>query len=282
MRDDGGAVTLGRVLTLVVVTDATTPRSDRCRERGQPGASLPGDRRGRAAIRRGETRLDAQIRVGGDAGAGEVIVLRLDGTAGRPREQRGDPVPAARHAGGGLVAGERSAVPAQDPVGRLAIRRITDATAARIRSRPSGPGCASYTPGDTDLAWSRITYWRALLIAAVDQPPHEPIESVTVSGLRDEPSLDVMAGWLAARLDCQVERKFGELFVELHRPGASIRLSRPQTGRTATLHRDGKPDRMLPLARRETKECLAEDLRRLDADEIYAEALDGLERVSYE
>ena len=39
---------------------------------------------------------------------------------------------------------------------------------------------------------------------------------------------------------------------------------------------------MLPLARRETKECLAEDLRRLDADEIYAEALDGLERVSYE
>ena len=54
-------------------------------------------------------------------------------------------------------------VPAQDPLGQLAIRRITDATnsadpLAAIKSRLQG-----YTAGDTDLAWSRITYWRALL-----------------------------------------------------------------------------------------------------------------------
>jgi glucose-6-phosphate dehydrogenase assembly protein OpcA len=35
------------------------------------------------------------------------------------------------------------------------------------------------------------------------------------------------------------------------------------------------------LARRETGECLAEDLRRLDADEIYQSALEGIEKVQY-
>jgi glucose-6-phosphate dehydrogenase assembly protein OpcA len=35
------------------------------------------------------------------------------------------------------------------------------------------------------------------------------------------------------------------------------------------------------LARREAKESLAEDLRRLDADEIYHEALQGINKVQY-
>ena len=50
---------------------------------------------------------------------------------------------------------------------------------------------------------------------------------------------------------------------------------------TATLSRTGRPDALLPLARRETRECLAEDLRRLDADEIYHEALQGIDKVHY-
>ena len=44
---------------------------------------------------------------------------------------------------------------------------------------------------------------------------------------------------------------------------------------TATLTRTGRPEALIPLARREARECLAEDLRRLDADEIYFEALEG-------
>ena len=67
---------------------------------------------------------------------------------------------------------------------------------AEIKGRLQG-----YTAGDTDLAWSRVTYWRALLAAAVDQAPHEPITSAVVSGLKTEPALDIMAGWLAARID---------------------------------------------------------------------------------
>jgi glucose-6-phosphate dehydrogenase assembly protein OpcA len=173
------------------------------------------------------------------------------------------------------------AVPAQDPLGKLAIRRITDATngddpLSAIKSRLPG-----YTAGDTDLAWARVTYWRALLTSALDQKPHEKIESALVSGLKTEPALDIMAGWLASRVDGPVRRVVGELKVELERKSETITLSRPQEGTTATLSRTGRPDALVPLARRETRECLAEDMRRLDADEIYHAALQGIDKVQY-
>lgn len=226
-------------------------------------------------------RLDAQLRVGADAGAGEFVVLRLSG-------------PLAGHADSVVIPfllpdipvvawwpDIAPAVPAQDALGKLAIRRITDATNAidplsAIKSRLAG-----YGAGDTDLAWSRITYWRALLTSAVDQPPHEPIESALVSGLKTEPALDVLAGWLASRIEGPVRRAVGELKVELVRNSETIVLSRPQEGITATLTRTGKPDALVPLARRVTGECLAEDLRRLDPDEIYCAALEGIKKVQY-
>ena len=283
LREEGGAITLGRVLTLVVAPDSEAILEEAIE--AAVGASrehpcriivvVPVDRLA------GEARLDGQLRVGGDAGAGEVVVLK---TAG----------PLAAHASSVVLPfllpdtpvvawwpGAAPAVPAQDPLGRLAIRRITDATdtenpLATLRSRLAG-----YTQGDTDLAWSRITYWRALLASALDQPPYEPVTSAVVSGRAAEPALDILAGWLAARIDGPVRREAGELKVELTQPSQTIGLSRPQDGSTATLTRTGRPAALLPLARRETKDCLAEDLRRLDADEIYHEALAGLERVQY-
>ena len=102
-----------------------------------------------------------------------------------------------------------------------------------------------------------------------------------MSGLKDEPALDVLAGWLASRIDGPVQRAVGDLKVELVRPTQTITLSRPQDGVTATMSRTARPDALLPLPRRETRECLAEDMRRLDADEIYREALAGIEKVQY-
>ena len=121
--------------------------------------------------------------------------------------------------------GSSPEVPSQDPLGRLAIRRITDATAApdplaALHSRLQG-----YAQGDTDLAWSRITYWRALLASALDQPPYEPVTSAVVSGLRDEPALDILAGWLASRIDGTVRRGIGELKVALVQPSQTITLN---------------------------------------------------------
>ena len=39
----------------------------------------------------------------------------------------------------------------------------------------------------------------------------------------------------------------------------------------ATLRRPGQPERRVALHRRDTAELLAEELRRLDPDEVYAE-----------
>jgi glucose-6-phosphate dehydrogenase assembly protein OpcA len=283
LLEESGAVNLGRVLTLVIA-----PGSDTLLEESIEAANAashehpsrvivvtPGD------TDAAEARLDAQLRVGGDSGAGEVVVLRLSG-------------PLAEHRSSVVVPFllpdipvvvwwpcEAPAAPAQDPLGQLAIRRITDATngadpLSAIRSRLPG-----YTPGDTDLAWSRITYWRALLTSAIDQPPHEPINSAVVSGLKDEPALDILAGWLASRIDGPVRREVGELKVELERSTETVTLRRPQKGLTATLSRTGRPDALVPLQRRDVPECLAEDLRRLDADVIYFSALEGIDRVEY-
>lgn len=283
LREEGGAVTLGRVLTLVIAPDTESLLEESIEAANAASREhpcrvivvIPGDRLAT------EARLDAQLRVGRDAGANEVVVLRLSG-------------PLANHASSVVTPfllpdtpvvtwwpDLAPAVPAQDPLGKLAIRRITDATngadpLACIKSRLN-----SYTAGDTDLAWSRVTYWRALLAAAIDQPPHEPITSALVSGLKDEPALDILAGWLANLIDGPVTRTTGELKVELTRPSETVTLARPQTGVTAVLSRTGKPDALVPLARREAKECLAEDLRRLDADEIYYDALTGIDKVTY-
>lgn len=283
LREEGGAVTMGRVLTLVIAPDTEDLLEDSIEaanfaSREHPCRVIvvvPADREA------AEPRLDAEIRVGADAGAGEVVVLRLFGElAGHassvvlPFLLPDTPVVAWWPAAA-------PAVPAQDPLGQLAIRRITDATNSSdpleaIKGRLQG-----YTAGDTDLAWSRVTAWRALLATALDQAPYEEVDSVLVSGLKDEPALDIMAGWLASRIDGPVQRAVGDLKVELRRKSETVTLSRPQTGVTATLSRTGRPEALIPLARREAKECLAEDLRRLDADEIYFKALEGIKKVQY-
>jgi glucose-6-phosphate dehydrogenase assembly protein OpcA len=283
LREKTGAVTLGRVLTLVIATDAEVVAEESIEAANAASHEHPSRVIvvSRADPDAGDSRLDAQVRAGGDSTTGEIVVLRLSG-------------PLAEHAGSVVVPfllpdipvvtwwpDGAPAVPARDPLGQLALRRITDATndddpLSAIKGRLSG-----YTPGDTDLAWSRITYWRALLTSALDQAPHEPINSAVVSGLKNEPALDILAGWLASRIDGPVRRAVGDLKVELVRNSETVVLSRPQTGITATLSRTARPDALVPMARRETRECLAEDLRRLDADVIYLSALEGINRVEY-
>ena len=283
LREQAGAITLGRVLTLVVAADSEDQLDDAIAAATSASREHPCRIIVVVPVDRStpEPRLDGQLRVGGDAGVGEVVVLRI---AGPLADQAASVVLPFLLPDTPVVAwwpGEAPPVPAQDPLGRLAVKRITDATASSdpltaIKGRLRG-----YTPGDTDLAWSRVTYWRALLASAVDQPPYEPIESALVSGLATEPALDVLAGWLASRLDCEVRRATGPLQVQLVRSSETITLGRPQDGVTGTLSRTGKPDALLPLGRRETRECLAEDLRHLDPDEIYHEALRGLDKVLY-
>jgi glucose-6-phosphate dehydrogenase assembly protein OpcA len=159
----------------------------------------------------------------------------------------------------------------------MAQRRITDAAEASDPQAEMKRRADNYQPGDTDLAWTRITLWRGLLAAALDQPPYEPVLEANVAGASDSPSADLMAGWLAQALQCPVSRTrtppgTGVTSVRLTRPSGDTDLLRPD-GAVATLSPPGQPVRRISLARRELAECLADELHRLDPDEVYARTL---------
>jgi glucose-6-phosphate dehydrogenase assembly protein OpcA len=175
-------------------------------------------------------------------------------------------------------------VPAEDPIGQLAQRRITDALSSKNPLRSFEQRRAHHVAGDTDLTWTRLTQWRALLAAALDFPPHDEVTGALVAGEQVSPSTDLLAGWLVTRLGVKVKRSpasrgQGMSLVRLTRSSGAIELIRPD-GKTATLSQPGQPDRMIALARRGVPDCLAEELRRLDPDDTYGEALAGVENIS--
>jgi len=163
--------------------------------------------------------------------------------------------------------------PSKDAIGSMAQRRITDAAACRNPLKALQNRAGFHVPGDTDLAWTRITRWRALLAAALDLPPYDPITSATVTGSADSPSTDLLAAWLRLSLRCPVRRvrsrgRQGLLGVTLTRASGTISLERPD-GSMAQLSQPGQPDRRISLPPRDDAECLAEELRRLDPDDVY-------------
>lgn len=284
LRDRGGMVALGRVLTLVIVDDdgdrledAIDAANEASRE--HPSRVIVLARGARSAA----PRMDGQIRIGGDAGASEVIVLRLYG----PLASRGQTavvpllLPDAPIVTWWPSGGPKA--PAEDPIGALAQRRITDAAAERNPIRALTNRSKAYVEGDTDLAWTRLTHWRAQLVSALDLPPFEQVTGATVTGEADSPSSELLAGWLAEYLDVPVKRVKGTQAqgiakVTLTRESGPIELDRPD-GRVGTLVQPGQPSRRIALTRRGTSDCLVEELRRLDPDEIFEAALDGLSKL---
>ncbi|MFC4857518.1 glucose-6-phosphate dehydrogenase assembly protein OpcA [Actinophytocola glycyrrhizae] len=284
LREQGGANTIGRVLTLVIVTDDSERTEDvidaaNHASREHPCRVIVVAR----GAKKASARLDAQIRVGGDAGASEVIVLRLYGPLANEGASCVVPLllPDAP-----VVAWwpfESPASPAKDPIGALATRRITDAAAERSPTKALEARAKSYSDGDTDLAWTRLTLWRALLAAALDLPPHEKVTGASVSGENDSPSADLLAAWLAAKLRLPVKRtkaKSGQgiVSVVMERRSGNIEIHRPD-GAVGMLSQPGQPDRRVALQRRAVRDCIAEELRRLDPDEIYETALKALGKV---
>ncbi len=279
LRSDTGAMALSRVLTLVVVVDeadaeeAVEVANDASRQHPCRIIVVVGGNR------RGAARLDGQIRVGGDAGASEVVVLRLYGPLAAHGRAVVTPLLLADSPIVAWWPVEAPKDPAGDPIGAMAQRRITDASRTSGTSRSVLKRLASaYAPGDTDLAWSRVTLWRGLLAAALDQAPFEPVTEATVVAAPESPSGELLAGWLAARLRCPVSlarsrQGTGIISVRLERASGTVDLVRPVDGDTSILRQPGQPDRTLALPHRGDAECLADELRRLDPDEVYEEAL---------
>ncbi|AEG44254.1 glucose-6-phosphate dehydrogenase assembly protein OpcA [Isoptericola variabilis] len=285
LRDEGGAVALGRVLTLVVVAEeadieAAVAAANKASHEHPCRVVVVAP----LATRSRTARLDAQIRVGGDAGASEVVVLR---TAGPPLEHTDTLIMPLLLPDAPIVVWWPTGgpdEPASHPVGTMAQRRITDTTTAKDPVGMLGRLVESYRPGDTDLAWARITLWRGLIAAALEQPPYEPVTSVTVEGQSKHTSLDLLAAWLGVKLRCPstvVRTPSSEAIIRvvLERKSGPIVFDRPD-GRTVTITQPGKPERRMALPIRSLSEALIEELRRLDPDEIYGEVLTrGLSRV---
>ncbi len=282
IREEGGVVALGRVLTLIIATDpgreeeAIEAANDASREHpmrvivvvAEPGAADAPDR------------LDAEIRVGGDAGASEVIVLRASGDVASDEESL---VMALLLPDAPVVAwwpGRAPEVPGLSPLGRIAQRRITDASAHPDPQAALAALQRSYRPGDADFAWTRLTLWRAQLAAVLDQPPYAPVDRVHVSGAVDSPSTTLLAAWLKLQLGadttCVLASSESGLHgihgVELERSTGLIELVRDVPG-VATLRQPGQPVHDLALPRRSLRDCLADELRRLDPDELYGEVI---------
>jgi glucose-6-phosphate dehydrogenase assembly protein OpcA len=269
-----GGVASGMVLTLVIVTDEgaqyDAARAASAASRQHPCRILV------VIIRRPKdrSRLDAEIRVG-ETSPGETVLLRMYGPLG----QHADSVVAP------LLLPDTPVVtwwpdivppiPAQDPMGALAQRRVTDAAASESPRDVLSRLAAGYQPGDTDLSWTRATPWRSLLAATMDQPSGE-ITGGTVGAEAGIPTADLIAAWLSIRLGVPVgtEPTAGPGITEVRFTSAEgdTVICRPD-GRVAHLSRPGQPERRVALHRRDTTELLEEELRRLDPDDVYGDVL---------
>lgn len=273
-----GSSAVGRVLTLVIIADEAT-QADAVRSAAEAAREHPC--RILTAIPRpgrGPARLDAEITVGGADGLGELAELRLRGALAHHVASVVLPLLVPDSPVVVWWPGTSPDDVSTDPVGRLAQRRITDAAAATRPLRALDIRRSAYVAGDTDLAWTRITPWRALVASTLDQP-YGTVTGATVSVQRSNPSGQLLAAWLQRGLGVPVEvrhsRGPGITGVRVDTDQGAITVSRAD-GRVARMVRPGFPDREAPLQRRSVQGLIAEELRRLDPDEIYGETLQAL------
>ena len=271
-RRQAGSPAMGMVMTLVIVVDdegASEAMSiARAAAREHPARLLGvviGDGRGAPCV-------DAEIGIGAGA-SGERALIRLSGAVTRHPESVVLPLLLPDSPVAVWWPGRAPDDPAADPLGSLGKRRITDAAAVPTgKSKAMLTQCRTYAPGNTDLAWTRITGWRALLAASLDQHPGK-VTHASVSAERISPSADLLSAWLADRLRVPVDRHSsdgpGITRVSLETRQGDITIVR-YDGKLATLSSPGQPDRPVALKRRELDELLSEELRRLDPDDVYA------------
>jgi glucose-6-phosphate dehydrogenase assembly protein OpcA len=285
-RRAAGSVSSGLALTLVAVVDEKLVAEA---EQAATAAAAQHPCRLLVVVRRRpdapEPRLDAEVSVGGRLGPGEAVVMRMYGRLALHAESVVLPLLAPDAPVVTWWFGEPPHLIAHDPLGVIADRRITDTAAsadplAALRTRAD-----DYAPGDTDLAWARTTLWRSLCASAYDSLSGEP-RAFTVSGEAGNPSRALLAGWLERRLGLPVGTEDsdgpGVTGVVMQVGDDTVRIERSD-GRTANLSRTGQPNRAMPLPRRDLGDLLAEELRRLDADDTYAESLEtvtGLHALS--
>lgn len=283
LHEERGEAATGRVLTLLIdTTDAELENSlevANVASREHPCrviAIVPDTHPGPAAIE-DDSNLNAQVRFGADAGAGEIIILR-------PRKgliQHPDTLVIPLLVPDAPIAAWWPTQPPENPsqnlLGAMARGHITDAlrsadpaaTIERLRD--------NWSSEDIDLSWTRLTVWRAMLASMLDQPPHLPITSATVSGPRNFLPLLLLQAWLRLKLNVPVSVDYVEdaeavTGVHLTRGDGVISLERPH-GDQAVISQPGQAPQPISLPVRTLEDCLSEEMRRIDPDEVYADVI---------
>jgi glucose-6-phosphate dehydrogenase assembly protein OpcA len=275
-RRSAGSPAQGMVLTLIIVCDeseyARAMEASIAAGREHPSRILlVVTAGGRIAS------LDAEVHIG-EGTPGEVVVIRMRGAVAahpasviRPLLLPDSPVVI-------WWPGKAPQKHAADELAQLAMRRLTDAAASGRPLMALKARAADYAPGDTDLSWTRLTPWRALLAAALDQYPAK-IKAVVVESERNNPSADLLASWLYARLKVEATRKITEgpglTAVRMTTASGDIAITRPD-GLLASYAVPGQPERLVALKRRDFTDLISEELRRMDEDEVYERTVKSL------
>lgn len=270
-----GAMATGMVMTLIVLADEST-QADATLAASFAAQEHPMrilvmiPRKGRSA-----PRLDAEISVGGDDGPGEVATLRLRGELANHPGSVAIPLLLTDTPVVAWWPHDAPPIPVETSIGAHAQRRITSAMASARQLNALQERVKGYHPGDTDLAWTSITGWRTLLATTLDSP-HGHLLGAEVSAQKSHASGHLLAAWLHSRLKVPASvigsRGPGITSVRLLTTTGEISISRPD-GAVAKLTRTGLPPATIALPRRSAGDLLAEELRRLDADEVYGETL---------
>ncbi|MCA0146943.1 glucose-6-phosphate dehydrogenase assembly protein OpcA [Blastococcus sp. LR1] len=293
-RRTGGAVLSGVALTLVVVADESRVTEA---EEAATHAAEAHPCRVLIVVRRQidapVPRLDAEVQIGGRLGPGEAVVMRMYGRLALHAESVVLPLLAADAP---VVTWWHGVAPDRittDALGVLADRRITDSSLAEDPIAALHLRAEDYAPGDSDLAWTRSTAWRAVLASTLDSVSGRRSDAVQVRGGRIEgdpknATAQLLAGWISSRCGCPVEvvegsRNPGPSGVE----AVSLQLDQDEELEVRADHRRGavitqpyRPDSTLALPERALGDLLSEELRRLDPDEPYSEALEATTGLS--
>ncbi|MGB7961543.1 MAG: glucose-6-phosphate dehydrogenase assembly protein OpcA [Propionicimonas sp.] len=220
----------------------------------------------------GDTRLDAQLRLGEDV-PGDIISLVFHGDLVSHRASVLLPLVLPDSSVVVWWPGMSPAAPGRDPIGSLAVRRITDAMGAVDPVAALVERALHYAPGDLDLSWTRLTKWRGLLAASLDHY-RAPVRSVQVSAAPRNPAGLLLAAWLDDRLGVEVSliddpAGIGITGVVMQTDDGEIRLSRTD-GTMAAFSAPGLPRRLVALPRQQINSLITEELRRLDEDAAYS------------
>jgi len=121
--------------------------------------------------------------------------------------------------------------------------------------------------------------WRTLVAGAFDTTEEEVVGATIVAPPND-PTAALMKGWLKSRLHIEPVWEPTDRAPRMHSValkcanGDVVGVTREEG--TALFSRTGQEDRYMPLPKRSVGDELAEELRRLDADQIYGEALGAM------